>query len=180
MNAVVKKQLVVLVGLLALIAFRAMLGFASEQTDSPPAAFQRADRAEVVSRARSVFVRFATACLAHDQSGIGEAVTDDVVVEYALPDPGITLSVYTAAPDNLCAAAALAGNEQMSNVYIYPTNDPNTIFVQYDTASSHARSGKHLTVVTLRGDRISRIRDFATAPGEVASLVRRLARNEVR
>ena len=172
-----KAPLILVAAFLALVVFGSTNAFASDQTVMQAHAVQRARSVKLASGARQVFLRFAAACLARDQSGIARAVTDDVAVEYALPDSGMTLTVETAALDSLCSATALAGPvDQISDLYIFPTNDPNTMFVQYYTASrldspARARSTEHLTVVTLRGERISRIRDFTTAPGEVASIV---------
>jgi hypothetical protein len=185
MNTFVKCPSVLFAALLAPVAFGSATAFASNQTVMQAHAVQRARSVKLVRRARRVFLRFAAACLTHDRSGIARALTDDVAVEYALPDLGMTLTVDTGALEDLCSATALAGPvEQISNLYIFPTSDPNTMFVQYDTASrpdspARARSKEHLIVVTLRRERISRIRDFTTAPGEVASIVEGSAHNAI-
>lgn len=185
MSTFVKNPLAFLAALSTLVAFGPTIGLASDRTVAQTRAVQRAQSTEVVGRARQAFVRFATACFARDQSGIQRAVTDDVVVEYALPDRGMTLAVDTGALDSLCAATALAGPvDQISNLHIYPTNDPNTMFVQYDTASppyssAHPGSKEHLTEITLYGDRISRIRDFETGSSEVANIFEGSAHNSI-
>jgi len=45
---------------------------------------------------------------------------------------------------------------QISNLWLYPTADADTVFAQYDLNSSHENgpSAKHLTVLTIRGNRI--------------------------
>lgn len=121
-----------------------------------------APNAEVVSLARRAFLHFTAACLADDRSRIAQTVTDDVVLEYDLPDPGITLTVDTDALDSLCAASAPATTTgQIADLSIFPMTDPNTVFIQYED---------HMAIVQLRGDRIAKIRDFTTTPGEIASI----------
>lgn len=162
MNTLVKNPLVSLAAAAALLTFGATPDFASDLPVTQPHATVAAHNAAVVTLARRAFLRFTAACLAHDRSRIAQSVTDDVVLEYDLPDPGITLTVDTDALDSLCAASAPRETTgQISDLSIFPMTDPNTVFIQYED---------HMAIVRLRGDRIAKIRDFTTTAGEIANI----------
>lgn len=162
MSTLVKNPLVLLAAASAVLAFGPAPDLASDLPATQPHASVAAHNAEVVSRARRAFLRFTAACLAHDRSRITQTVTDDVVLQYDLPDPGITLVVDSDALDNLCATSAPRETTgQISDLSIFPMTDPNTVFIQYED---------HMAIVQLRGDRIAKIRDFTTTPGEIASI----------
>lgn len=180
MSTLVKSPWVLVIAVAALVAFGPTPDFASQ----PPAAHD-VQNSEVVGRARSAFLRFAAACITHDRSRIAQAVTDDVVVEYDLPDPGITLTVDSAALDSLCAASASGDTAgQISNLLIFPMTDPNTVFIQYQApsrpdASSRAKAEVHMAIVELRGDRIAKLRDFVTTTDGIASVATGSAHNAI-
>jgi len=70
----------------------------------------------------------------------------------------------------LAACAANSAGARVSNLWIFPTNDANTVFVQYDSGTT--ASGGQLALVELNGDRISRMVNFAALPQSfVAGLV---------
>jgi hypothetical protein len=51
------------------------------------------------------------------------------------------------------------GGGQIQNLWLFPTNDADTVFARYTSASS-----EHLALVTLRGDRIVEVRDLTAEP----------------
>jgi len=168
MSTFVKSPLVLLVTAAALLAFGPTPARARDlpatRANSAPAVHDAA----AVSVARRTFLRFTAACLAHDRTRIARAVTDDIVLEYDLPDPGLVLTVDGARLDGLCAASSLtAAAGQISNLSIFPMTDPNAVFIQYETSGADAR--EYMAIVELRGDRIAKIRNFTT-PGEIASI----------
>ncbi len=53
----------------------------------------------------------------------------------------------------------------VANVWIFPTNDANTVFVQYSIATTSAvctiaLPAEHLAVVVMNGDRIEKLREL--------------------
>lgn len=185
MNILFKNPFVLLVAASALVGFNPTPGIASDLSVTQAHTIPGARNAEVVSLARRAFLRFTAACLAHDQSRIAQAVTADVVLEYDLPDPGITLTVDNTALNGLCAASAPKGTaSRISNLLIFPMTDPHTVFIQYQApsrpdGSASGGSKQYMAIVELRGDRIARIRDFTTTPGEIASIATVSAHNTI-
>jgi hypothetical protein len=59
----------------------------------------------------------------------------------------------------------LARDRHISNLWIFPTADPDTVFALYDLRSKveDADTTKHLTVLTLRGNRIVEQRELTDA-----------------
>ena len=175
MNTSIKSPFGLLLVASALLAHGPSSGFARELVTRPDAA-QAAHNVQVVNRARRAFLRFANACLGHNRSGIARAVTDTLVVEYDLPDPGMTLTVDSDTLDSLCATTTLIGSaDQISDLSIFPMTDPNTVFIQYEVtskahSSARAKTKERAAIIELRGGRIAKIRDFATLPGEIASI----------
>jgi hypothetical protein len=175
--------LVLFVALSTLVAFDPTHGLAADVSVTVPRTAQAAPSAVTLSRARDAILRFATACLNHDQSRLARAVTDDFIVEYALPQPGVYLSVDATAPDGYCGAhVPTTSVEQISNLWIFPTNESNAVFVRYNTDSksdsfSNAVSTEHLALVELRGDRIAKIRDFTTSTDDIVKIATGSARN---
>jgi hypothetical protein len=63
------------------------------------------------------------------------------------------------------AMAHTGGTRHISNVWIFPTNEPNTVFVQYEADRNPAsldgvRRQSQLVMLEMRGDRIARMRSF--------------------
>lgn len=176
MNTAIKMPLILLLSASALTAFRYSSGAASALPVAAHHFTESADNVEVVKRARRAFLSFATACVAHNRTGIAQAVTGNLVVEYDLPDPGMTLTVDPDMLDTLCATTTLIGaSDQISDLAIFPMTDPNTVFIQYEIASkadpsTRAQADVHTAIVELRGSRISKIRDFTILPREISSI----------
>jgi len=68
-----------------------------------------------------------------------------------------------------------ASQAHISNLWIFPTNDSNAVFVQY-TMSSGVRSAarlpgsEHLALLEMRGDQIVKMLDFIAGAGRLPSL----------
>jgi len=123
---------------------------------------------DLSSRAERVITDFLAACVLHDAQGLHSVTTHDVRIEYALADPGTYVGMDTNSLIAECAANTPAGNSEsyVSNLWIFPTDDVNVVFVQYDApaGSSGTMSHAQLALVEMRGDRISRILNFAAVP----------------
>jgi hypothetical protein len=65
------------------------------------------------------------------------------------------------------AAHALYGStpnaSRISDLWLFPTADTNTVFAEYTLRSKGDAPTKHLVVLTLQGDRILRIRELTGA-----------------
>jgi cytochrome c len=133
--------------------------------------------ARLISSAERAIDRFVAACAARDVRALSNVTTGEVRVEYALDDPGTYLSMDASSLVAACAANTTAATpgSRVSNFWIFPTNDPNTVFVQYD-APAEANDGtshRQLALVEMRGDRIARMLNFAAVPRSfVAGIVR--------
>ena len=126
--------------------------------------------AKLISRAERAINGFVAACAVRDARGLSDVTTSQVRVEYALDEPGTYLSMD--ASSLLAACAANNAGSRVSNLWIFPTNDANTVFVQYDAQSTETGSHGQLALVELKGDRIARMLNFAALPQSfVAGLV---------
>jgi hypothetical protein len=81
-----------------------------------------------------------------------------------------TLSAAEEAMNRYFTRDALAS--RVSNLWIYPTNDQNAVFVQYELREpSGTHSQRQLAVIELNGTQIMRIVDLAAMPAtRVASV----------
>jgi len=156
---------------------------AAELSFRAPTTVQARQGADLIQRAQRAVVNLYVACGRHDRAGVGAALASDGVVAYALEDSGAYLTVDAEALSVLCAdhTEGLDSNENLTDFWIFPTADANTVFVQYRASggaefSNSARS--HLVVIEMRGDRISKLRDLtAVAPaGVVLSALNRAGR----
>jgi hypothetical protein len=134
-----------------------------------PAISQSRVNADVISRADHAVRDYVLACSARDGSAIGRAVTSDAVFEFALDEPGSYLSVDATSLRALCAGeeSAAVSQVRISNVWVFPTGDANSVFVRYTispaaTLQSGTAEAEHLALVEMRGDRIAKLRDFTT------------------
>ena len=69
------------------------------------------------------------------------------------------------------AAPRTPGGKRISNLWLFPTADANTVFARYNLTSDDqaASATEHLTVLTVRGNRIVESRELTSPPAEVAS-----------
>lgn len=120
---------------------------------------------DLISRTERAFTDFLTACVSHDADGLNSVTTNDVRIEYTLDDPGTYLSMDASSLIAHCAANTPAGNSEshVSNLWIFPTEDANAVFVQYEAPAGTVGTMSHrqLALVEMRGDRISRMLNFA-------------------
>jgi hypothetical protein len=124
--------------------------------------------AGVISHAQRAITSFVAACASRDAARLNSVTTDDVRIEYALEDPGSYLSVDAASLITACAAQADASSTgpRIANLWIFPTSDASTVFVQYDlTAGAEGPpQRRQLALVELRGERIARMLNYSGAP----------------
>jgi hypothetical protein len=141
---------------------------------------EAAASANLIARADHALREYVAACSSSDDEMFARNVASNAMVEYALGEPGTYLAVEAAA---LCAnRSANAGQTRsaahISNLWIYPTPDSNTVFVNYKIDSdvrspSEPPDSEHLALLEMRGDRILRLRHFGTLSMIEASLLAR-------
>jgi len=157
----------------------AYTGFAAE----PVPVFETADAAasaNLIARADRALREYVAACSTGDDVLFTRSVTSDAMVEYALAQPGTYLAVEAAA---LCAnraenAGLIRSALHISNLWIYPTPDSNTVFVNYSIDSdvrspSEIPDSEHLALLEMRGERILKLRHFGALSTIEASLLAR-------
>jgi hypothetical protein len=151
-------------------------GFAEEPVQVP-ATPQAAASANLIVRADRALRDYVAARSTGDDAAISRIVTSDAMVEYALEEPGTYLAVEVAA-----LSAKRSGNAKqtrpgahISNRWIFPTPDSNTVSVHYTissdvgSAADHPDS-EHLALVEMRRDRIVKIRNSSADAGTLSTL----------
>jgi len=151
-------------------------GLAAEPVHVPATAHAAAN-ANLITRADRALRDYVAACSTGDDETIARIVTSDAAVEYVLEEPGTYLGVEAAALSAACSSNAkqAGAGASISNLWIFPTSDSNTVFVQY-TISSDVRSpaqfpdSKHLALLEMRGDQILKMRNFSADAGSLSTL----------
>ncbi len=152
------------------LTLAADIAMCADQTAQVPSTAAAQTSAKLISRAERAINGFVAACVARDARALGSVTTSQVRVEYALDEPGTYLSMD--ASSLLAACAANNASSRVSNLWIFPTNDANTVFVQYDAQSTESGSRGQLALVEMKGDRIAKMLNFAALPQSfVAGLV---------
>jgi len=138
---------------------------------------QAAASANLIDRADRALRDYIAACSSGGDEAIARVVTSDAMVEYALDEPGTYLAVEAAA---LSANRSSNANQtrpgaRISNLWIFPTPDSNTVFVHYTTSVDGALpaelpDSEHLALLEMRGDRIVKIRNSSADAGALSSL----------
>jgi len=157
-----------LLGLAAtvLLTMTVQAGSAAEAVHAP-ATSSAAASANLIARADRALRDYVAACSSGDNEAFARIVTSDAVVEYALEEPGTYLAVEAAVLSaNRSAISKQTGTgAHISNLWIYPTSDSNTVFVHYTTRSD-VRSplkrpdSEHLALLEMQGDRIFKMRNL--------------------
>ena len=90
------------------------------------------------------------------------------MIEYALDEPGTYRVVAVTLSTSRSVDAELTGTgPRISKLWIFPTNDPNVVFVHYTMGSdvrspAQVRDSEHLAMIEMRGDRIFKMRNFTS------------------
>jgi hypothetical protein len=72
------------------------------------------------------------------------------------------------------ALVALEGESRISKLWVFPTAEPNTVFVHYRTtkdvdAHEPGPSAEHLVMLELDGTRIAKLQDLTTSPSTIVA-----------
>ena len=164
-----------LAGVLLLTATAAL---SEESTARVPDTAAARAAANVIARAERAVANYVAACAARDARRLTGVTTRDARIEYTLDDPGTYLSMDASSLIAACAAntPAASPGSLVGNFWIFPTNDADTVFVQYDApSSSETSSHRQLALVEMRGDQISRMLNFAAMPPAIVASTLRAA-----
>jgi hypothetical protein len=143
------------------------------RADAPAAA---ASLPEVVIRATRVshaVESYVDAISTHDAQSLSKIFTADAVVEFVNDDPGASLSVHADSllDDGVGSSHLAATRPRITNVHVFPTNEGNTVFVQYDIVDSSERASDardQLAMIEMRGDKIDKMVNFNAPPASLA------------
>lgn len=162
-------------GLLIPAAFLAAGLLAQARTADVPAAHtpqtpEGKRAAGLSARAEQAFAAYVAAWSSGEAGALSDVVTEDAVIEYALPRPGSFLTVDVDTASAVCATETAALEpRQLANLWIFPAPDEKTVFIHYDTAGASTRAAsaaeQQLLMLEMRGKRIARIRNLTMSCG---------------
>lgn len=159
-----------------LLTMTVQTGSAANPAEPPPTA-RSAASADLIVRAERALRDYVAACSTGDGEAYARIVTSDALIEYALEQPGAYLEVEAAVMSaNRLGNAKQTGTEKhVSNLWIFPTSDSNTVFVHYRTRSdvpspAQEPDSEHLALLEMRGDRIFKMRNLGASAFELSTL----------
>jgi len=128
-----------------------------------PSTATSARAVQLNTNVRNALTRFIAGCSSHDAQLLDSVTTDDVRIEYSLSAPGtyLTLDAISLADD--CGINMESGGSHIRRMQIYPTNDEDVVFVEFDTTSdsSPVPLKRQLALVEMRGEKIARLLNFS-------------------
>jgi ketosteroid isomerase-like protein len=145
--------------------------FAGEPVYNSPNTAQARDASDLLQRGARAISAYVSACAQHKWQRLDETITPDAVFEYLQADPGTYLTLDAIAVDDYCKALDKGLHVTASRTF--PTNDPNSMFVEYEAKpdESSTKVDEHLVLLTMRGGKIARIRDFTVSGKAVERVV---------
>jgi hypothetical protein len=123
----------------------------------------------LIANVERALSRYGTACGAHDENAVADVFTSFAVIAYASNIPGRFVATNAITAERCWAADALTSSRlNESQIWIYPTSEPNDVFIQYTIvigtgAAQHTM--QDIALVEMAGERIARIRDY-TPPND--------------
>ena len=84
-------------------------------------------------------------------------------IEYSLDAPGTYLTLDAISLSADCGINMESDGSRIRTMQIYPTNDENVVFVEFDTTSdsSTVPLKRQLALVEMRGEKIARLLNFS-------------------
>jgi cytochrome c len=169
-----RNALMILGGALALAARVGLcadsVASAGIQVRTPDSAAAHAASALIV-RVQRALTGYFEACTLRDGRALDAVTTIDARFEYALQEAGSYLSVDATSLRAACPSERAAS---VSELWIFPTSDPDAVFVRYAPGSVAGGTEQQLALVEMRGERIARMLNFSAptpllAPATVSS-----------
>jgi hypothetical protein len=159
-------------GLGALLSLSAFATHSSESRASSavkahvPQTAAAKSSAALLSRAERAFNGFVAACASGDAREASAVTMRDLRLETQLDEPNGYPRLEVRSMTGRCRAVGGRGS-RVSNLWIYPTNDDTSVFVQYTVALPGAAPQAQLALMEMRGERISRMVTFANPPSRL-------------
>ena len=149
--------------LIASVASLAAPWVSADAIAKSPRTAAGAKAVQLSTNVQNALTRFIAGCSSHDAQLLYSVTTDDVRIEYSLDAPGtyLTLDAISLAAD--CGINMESGGSRIRTMQIYPTNDENVVFVEFDTTSdsSTVPLKRQLALVEMRGEKIARLLNFS-------------------
>lgn len=162
-----------------LLLTKSITTVADEPTHTPTTS-QAKQNAALIAKVDHALRDYLLGSAMHDAPAIGRSVTSDAVFEYVLEEPG---SYVTVDATSLSTHWSNDANTQpsptnVSNLWIFPTGDSNSVFVRYTTSTAGESAmaeerSEHLALVEMRGDRIAKLRDFTSSANVILAAASR-------
>lgn len=151
-----------------LLVFGCEYTVAANATFHSPATVQAYQDQDVLERAAHALQRYVALCRRHERKDLTHFVTSDLAVEYLTASAGIVAPAadLTAFPDPCIGARALAGSGQLSDLWVFPTDAPDAVYVEFGLNRGDrpdATSADHVAMLVMRRGRIARLRIFVPA-----------------
>jgi hypothetical protein len=130
-----------------------------------------AQAVQLSTKVQHALTRFIAGCSSHDAQILDSVTTDDVRIEYSLDAPGTYLTLDASSLSTDCGLSMEPGESHIGTMWIYPTNDENVVFVEFDTtsASSIAPLKRQLALIEMRGEKIARLLNFSPPANALVS-----------
>jgi hypothetical protein len=124
----------------------------------------QATSAPLIASVERALSRYAAGCEAYDENAIAEVFTSFAVIAYASRVPGRFVATNAITAERCWASALTSARLNKSPIWIYPTNEPNYVLIQY-AAIIGTGAAQHtvldVALIEMAGDRIARIWDYA-------------------
>jgi hypothetical protein len=152
-----KRTLIALAAASTLVGISATPSRGDELAAHRPATAGSTHSAMRLERARDAVTNYVNACADDDRRRLRQVLADDATIELPLAEPGHFL-VGDAA--ELCDLGAPTGH--VTHLRVYPAGD-GALFVSFNQNPGTPR----LVLIELRGNQISRLRDFTADSAQV-------------
>jgi hypothetical protein len=169
-----KRSIVLIPALGAMLALSANAARSSGVADTALANAQVPNTAAahvsagLLTRAERAIKGYVAACISGEGQALRRVATYDLRVEYTLNEPGMYLSIEGGASPVNCAA--IGGGAQVSNLWIFPTSEASSVFMQYEVPGSTGTTPQtQLALVEMHGERVARIVNFGALPAALVA-----------
>jgi hypothetical protein len=124
--------------------------------------------ASLISRVETALLRYRAGCATRDERVMAQVFTGHAVIAYTSNMTGKFIVTDANAADKCWPGRETNPLARNSPIWIYPTGDPDDVFVQYSTVVRVAKGQeliRNIALVEMAGDRIAQIRDFGSKFG---------------
>jgi hypothetical protein len=159
-------------GLAPILTLAAFLAHSSQPVAAPaikasvPQTAAAKSSAALLSRAERAFNGFVAACASGDAKEASSLTMRDLQLETQLDEPNGYPRLEARSMFTRCQAVG-GRRARVSNLWIYPTSDDTSVFVQYTVKLPGTGPQAQLALLEMRGERIARLVTFANPPSRL-------------